>query len=349
MNTLRARPAPAPQLSVLIPALNEALALPKLLADLAAQQGLRLEILVADGGSSDLTPAIVRRHGAALLRAPRGRAAQLNAAVAAARAPWLLCLHADSRLTSTTQLAAALRQMRAARRLQPLMAGHWPLRFVRTATGHAALFRQLEAKSASNRPGTVNGDQGLMIHRDTLAALGGFDASLPFFEDQRLAAQVFARGRFELLPGVIETSARRFEVEGHGARLLLMALIVGAETAGLHDWLRELPSLYREQSAAAALQPVPFIESLLAHIAALPTASRRRVWQQAGRLVAGNAWQLALLLDGLHPQAPRWLPRFDARLAPLFTSPLAIQLISRALPPALRTLAAGLRVAQPIP
>ena len=349
MNTLRARPAPAPQLSVLIPALNEALALPKLLADLAAQQQLRLEIIVADGGSSDLTPAIVRRHGARLLQAPRGRAAQLNAAAAAARAPWLLCLHADSRLTSLTQLAEALRQMRAAHRHGALVAGHWPLRFVRTATGHAALFRQLEAKSASNRPGTVNGDQGLMIHRDTLAALGGFDASLPFFEDQRLAAKLFAQGHFELLPGVIETSARRFEVEGHAARLLLMALIVGAEAAGLDDWLRALPALYREQAAASALQPAPFIESLLAHIAALPAAARRRVWRQAGQLVAGNAWQLALAMDGRHPQTPRWLPRFDARLAPLFASSLAGQLMSHALPLVLRGLATGLKVVQPIP
>ena len=86
-----------------------------------------------------------------------------------------------------------------------------------------------------------------------------------------------------LLPGVIETAARRFEVEGHSARLLLMALIVGAEAAGLEDWLANLPALYREQNAATRLAPAPFIESLLAHIAALPAARRRAVWQQAGR------------------------------------------------------------------
>lgn len=338
---MRATPAlqVRPAASVLIPTLNEARALPLLLADLATQQGLRLEVLVADGGSTDLTPAIARRHEAHVVRSSRGRAVQLNAAVAAARAPWLIVLHADSRLTAPKQLAQALSLLKAERRCGPVVAGHWPLRFLREQAGHERLFRQLEAKSACNRPGTVNGDQGLLIHRETLAALGGFDESLPFFEDQRLAGKVFAQGRFVLLPGVIETSARRFEVEGHSARLLLMALIVGAEKAGLDHWLASLPALYREQGTATRLAAAPFIESLLAHIAALPAERRRMVWQRAGKLVAGNIWQLALALDTRQHAPPRWLPRFDAALAPLCTTPAVSQLMAGGLPLALRALA----------
>lgn len=324
-----------PTASILIPTLNEARALPLLLADLAAQQGLRCEVLAADGGSTDLTLAIARRHGARVVRSGRGRAVQLNAAVAAAKAPWLIVLHADSRLTAPRQLTQALTLMKAELRRTPLVAGHWPLRFLREQAGHDQLFRQLEAKSACNRPGTVNGDQGLLIHRETLAALGGFDESLPFFEDQRLAAKVFTQGRFVLLPGVIETAARRFEVEGHSARLLLMALIVGAEAAGLDDWLASLPALYREQHAATRLAPAPFIGSLLAHIAALPATRRRQVWQRAGQLVAGNIWQLALALDQQHGAAPHWLPRFDAVLTPLCESSAISRLMAAALPPAL--------------
>ncbi len=339
---MSSRPAPAAA-SVLIPALDEAQALPALLDDLAAQQGIRLEVLVADGGSRDLTPAIARRHGARLLRAPRGRAAQLNAAVAAARAPWLICLHADTRLTAPDQLAQALKALRRARRGGACVAGHWPLRFARSGPGHAQLFRQLEAKSASNRPGTVNGDQGLVIHRDTLAALGGFDESLPFFEDQRLAAKVFAGGSFLLLPGVLETAARRFEAEGHAARLLLMALMVGAEAAGLQDWLASLPALYREQRDAERLQAAPFLQALLTHIAALPAQGQREVWQQAGVLVAANAWQLALWLDTRPPLSRHWLSRFDALLAPLFASPAAQQTLALALPQVLRLLLRALK------
>ena len=336
MSRRQARQA-APALSVLIPALDEAAALPLLLADLAAQRGIRIEVIVADGGSKDQTGSIARHHGACLLAAPRGRAAQLNAAAAAARADWLMCLHADTRVMAPDQLAEAMRLMRAAH-CGGVVAGHWPLRFLRSQPGHGALFRQLEAKSASNRPGTVNGDQGLLIHAETLKALGGFDESLPFFEDQRLAAKVFAQGRFLLLPGRLHTAARRFETEGHAPRMVLMALIVGAEAAGLDDWLASLPALYREQSATTRLRLAPFVNSLLGHIAALPRARQREVWQRAGRLVAANAWQLAQWRDAQREDG-RWLAHFDAVLAPLFATRFASRGIAAALPLALRLIA----------
>ena len=318
MSAARRRQA-RPAASVLIPTLNEAKALPGLLGDLVAQQGLRFEVIVADGGSSDATVALAQQHGATVIAAPRGRAAQFNAAVATARAPWLVCLHADSRLTAPDQLAQGLERLRA----EPgLVAGHWALRFTRAQTGHDLLFRQLQAKSASNRPGTVNGDQGLVIHRDTLAALGGFDASLPFFEDQRLAAKVFAQGRFVLLPGVLETAARRFEVEGHRARLLLMALIVGAEAAGLEAWLASLPALYRAQNQATALSITPFLRDLSIHLRQLPAARQRQVRRAMGALLTANVWQLALLMDSLNRrESPYWLRRFDRLLARPATNP----------------------------
>ena len=329
-----------PALSVLIPALNEAEALPLLLADLAGQRGIDIEVIVADGGSVDGTAAIAAQHGARVIAAARGRAAQLNAGTAAARARWLLCLHADSRLNAPDQLRKSLDLLMAQQAGGGLVAGHWPLRFSRTQSGHDALFRQLEAKSASNRPGTVNGDQGLLIQASALAALGGFDESLPFFEDQRLAAKVFAQGRFLLLPGVLQTSARRFETEGHVPRMVLMALIVGAEAAGLDDWLASLPALYRQQSETSRLRAAPFIHSLLAHIAALTQARQREVWQRAGTLVAANAWQLAQWRDAQREDA-RWLARFDRLLAPLFATEPASRSIGLVLPLALRLLARG--------
>ena len=52
------------ELSVIVPTLDEAEVLPGLLADLRGQQGLRLEVLVADGGSSDATTALAAAAGA---------------------------------------------------------------------------------------------------------------------------------------------------------------------------------------------------------------------------------------------------------------------------------------------
>jgi len=81
-------------ISVVMPVLNEAATL----AALLAQPG-DWELIVADGGSSDGTPAVVPLDARVrLLRTPRGRGAQMNAGAAVARGDTLLFLHADTRL-----------------------------------------------------------------------------------------------------------------------------------------------------------------------------------------------------------------------------------------------------------
>ena len=53
-----------PELSVLVPTLDEAEVPPGLLAALHGQQGVRLEVLVADGGSLDATAALAAADAA---------------------------------------------------------------------------------------------------------------------------------------------------------------------------------------------------------------------------------------------------------------------------------------------
>ena len=87
-----------PDLSIVVPALNEAAGI---LATLAALQPLRargVELVLADGGSSDTTAAQARPWVDTVVDAPRGRALQMNAGAARARADVLLFLHADTRL-----------------------------------------------------------------------------------------------------------------------------------------------------------------------------------------------------------------------------------------------------------
>ena len=68
-----ARVASRPELSVIVPVLNEAEALPSLLAQLRAQKDVALEILVADGGSTDASAARAEAAGARVVRTARGR------------------------------------------------------------------------------------------------------------------------------------------------------------------------------------------------------------------------------------------------------------------------------------
>ncbi|NCC36801.1 MAG: glycosyltransferase [Chloroflexia bacterium] len=97
-----------PLLSIIIPTLNEAHALPLVLGDIALQRGIRLEVIVGDGGSTDATKAAAIAGGARFVPARRGRGAQMNEAARLARGPYLFFLHADSRLHDPHLLADAI-------------------------------------------------------------------------------------------------------------------------------------------------------------------------------------------------------------------------------------------------
>jgi rSAM/selenodomain-associated transferase 2 len=310
-------------LAVVIPTLNEAAALPALLADLRAQQGVALQLVVADGGSNDGTRELAAQAGAEVVAAPRGRGAQMNAGARAARAPLLLFLHADSRFESNTQLREALEALQS-RGHGPLpqgplpQAGHWPLRFARAQPGHDLFYRHLEAKTTLNRPGTVNGDQGLLIHADWLRELGGFDERLPFLEDARIAARIFEAGRFTVLPGRLTTSARRFEAEGTMRRYTLMALLMGLHAAGADELLANWPGLYATQDATGRLRLGP-------HLAYVRRALRAAGWKRAvetlwraGRYSRQNAWQPFFWCDvALRRERRPWLRFHDRFLRPV--------------------------------
>ena len=82
-------------ISVVIPTLNEAANLARLLAALAREETPHA-VVVADGGSGDRTVAIACASGARVVEGARGRGAQLRAGAAAAAGEVLLFLHVDS-------------------------------------------------------------------------------------------------------------------------------------------------------------------------------------------------------------------------------------------------------------
>lgn len=305
-------------LTVVIPTYNEAAALPALLDDLRGQQGVTLQVIVADGGSSDGTPALAAQAGAQVVAAPRGRGAQMNAGARAAHAGSLLFLHADSRLEGPTQLREALEALEALARADARVAGHWPLRFARARGGHELFYRYLEAKTALNRSGTVNGDQGLLIRGEYLRELGGFDERLPFLEDQRLAARIFDDGRFVVLPGHLVTSARRFETEGPRRRYTLMSLIMGLHAAGADEFFARAHEIYATQDATRPLRLGPPLA--LARDVLRKAGPRRAaaIVFRAGRYTRQNAWQLFFWCDvALRRPARPWLRFYERFVRPV--------------------------------
>lgn len=193
------------EIGVVIPALDEADALPGLLADLT---GLALErqVLVVDGGSRDRTVQVARAGGAQVLGSRRGRARQMNAGAMFLETAWLFFLHADSRLGDDAH-AAIVRHVRGRER----HAGYLGLAF-----GNDHFFYrlvELGQRARVRRLGLIYGDQGLLIPRDLFFAAGPYPDQ-PLMEDVILNRRLLGRGRLRPLPATVTTSARRYEEEG---------------------------------------------------------------------------------------------------------------------------------------
>lgn len=306
-----------PELSIIIPALDEAVALPRLLRQLRAQTQ-PADVIVADGGSRDHTVRLARAAGAKVVRSPRGRGRQMNAGAAVSPGGMLLFLHADSELPCTRLLQDAVAFLASHLERQPRAAGHFALRFHDRPRGHDRLFAFMEAKTRSNRPGTINGDQGLLIPADYFRELGGFDESLPYLEDQRIAQRIAADRAWILLPGHLRTSARRFAREGTWPRYLLMAMVMSLQGCGFDRELAALPGLYRAQGDTDRVRLAPFARHLRG---ALFTALRRDPAHARviGRFVRDNLWQLPFALDVVRGRDadPRWTRFFEQHVLPL--------------------------------
>lgn len=180
---------------------------------LAALAGAVAEILVVDGGSTDGTAAIAAEAGARVIASPRGRGQQLAAGAAAATAPWLLFLHADTRPGPGWQDAAA--------RFMVAPGAAERAAYFRFALDDAApQARRLERWVARRCRWLAlpYGDQGLLIHRDLYVAVGGF-RPIPLMEDVDLVRRL-GRRRLAALDVPFVTSADRWRRDGWTRRSL---------------------------------------------------------------------------------------------------------------------------------
>ena len=199
---------------MIVPVLDEARALPRLLDDLEALVG-RFEVIVADGGSSDGSIDIARARGVRVTAAGVGRAGQLNAAAEQARGSVLLFLHADTELppSAYARLMTALSN--------PLcIGGNFRVRF----DGGDRFARFLGVFYAvGRRLGIYYGDSAIFVRADVFRRLGGF-RPLTIMEDYDFARRLERHGRTACLPDAVVTSSRRWQELG--VRRTLFAWIV---------------------------------------------------------------------------------------------------------------------------
>lgn len=201
-----------PQLSIVIPTLNEAANIGLCLQALQPYRK-RCEIIVADGGSNDATLALAERLADKIVHAPRGRARQMNAGANAAQGEWLLFLHADTFLPDN---ALELMQQGIAQGAQ------WGRFDVRLDGKHPML--QVVAfmmNLRSRLTGIATGDQGIFMTRQAFQAVGGFPC-IALMEDIAVSKKLKKLGKPHCIAHEIVTSARRWERYGVWRTILLM-------------------------------------------------------------------------------------------------------------------------------
>ena len=222
---------PAP-ISIVIPTLNAEPTLPACLQALmeGLHAGLIRELIISDGGSTDLTPEIAEETGAELVDGPASRGGQLRRGCALARGDWVLILHADTVLEPgwtkpvvdhlALQSPAAFRLSFRTKGLAPRWVAGW-------ANLRSGLFS------------LPYGDQGLLVPRDVYLRAGGYKDQ-PLMEDVALAR---ALPRITLLQACAVTSAERYERSGwlrRGSRNLwtLTRYLLGADPEHLAQMYR---------------------------------------------------------------------------------------------------------------
>ncbi len=202
------------EVSIIVPVLDEALALPALLTRLLPLQQRGCELLLVDGGSKDGSAGLAMSAGATLLHAQRGRARQMNAGAAHASGEALLFLHADSQLPED-----ALALVTAALSGKTHSWGRFDVRIA----GRPAMLRVIGfmMNLRSRCSGIATGDQAIFVRRIVFESVGGFPDQ-PLMEDIELSQRLRKLSWPVCISQRVITSGRRWETHGVWRTMLLM-------------------------------------------------------------------------------------------------------------------------------
>ena len=220
------------QLSIIIPALNEAHSIGATLDAVAQVRGQR-EVIVVDGGSLDATVEVAGERGALVIKSERGRGAQMHAGACAAQGEVFWFLHAD-----TIPPPEAVERIIEALKDPLVVGGNFEVRF----DGERFAARFLTWLYPRLRwLGLCYGDSAIFVRREDYERTGGFQ-SFPIFEDVDLIRQLRRRGSLVHLRTIVQTSSRRFEGRSFALTFMRWAAMQGLYWLGVHP--RALGRLY---------------------------------------------------------------------------------------------------------
>jgi mycofactocin system glycosyltransferase len=250
------------EVAVVVPARDAGATIGVLLASIP--RGVA-EVVVVDDGSRDATGAIAAASGARVIThdRPRGPSAARNAGMAAvAPAPYVFVVDADASLEGD-----ALARLRA--HLADPAVGVVAPRILAADPGAGMLSRYEAARSPLDR-GAVGGrvrvgarvgavpSAAMLLRRDAVADVGGFDASLPAGEDTDLCWRLDAAGwAVRYVPDAVVRHAHRVRPSALARRRVLYgtpAVEIERRHPGAFAAVRATPGAVLA-AAAAAVRP----------------------------------------------------------------------------------------------
>jgi len=189
-------------ISIIIPTYNEADQIEQTISKTHAANGEhKIEIIVADGGSTDETVTIALSSNAiTIVSDKKGRAAQMNKGASVAKGDVLYFLHADS-IPPKNFTGSILNAVN-----KNFSSGCFRLSF-----DHSHWFLKANCWFTKFDVNAVRfGDQSLFVTKDVFQKIGGFNESLLMMEDQEIIHRIKKFGKFKVVNDVIITSARKY-------------------------------------------------------------------------------------------------------------------------------------------
>ncbi|MDJ0556545.1 MAG: TIGR04283 family arsenosugar biosynthesis glycosyltransferase [Microcoleaceae cyanobacterium MO_207.B10] len=222
-----------PNISIIIPTLNEANSLPRTLKYLSLLTPPPKEILVVDANSQDQTVSIALSSGVPVIYSPkRQRSIQMNIGAQAATGEILCFLHADTIVPD--DLITIISQTLANPNIvcggfisimTSSQTTHWDIslhNYLKTFYAPLLFRPHLFLKGLR----ILFGDQVMFCRRTDFWKVGGFDTNLPIMEDADLCRKLVQYGRIYLVNRVVQTSDRRVAKWGN-FKATLIYLIIG--------------------------------------------------------------------------------------------------------------------------
>jgi rSAM/selenodomain-associated transferase 2 len=232
--TVKAMQTRAPIISIIVPVLDEAALIGPFIAHLRLRAP-GAEIIVVDGGSGDGTRSIAAPLADGLISARRGRASQMNAGAALARAEVLWFLHADSILPHD-----AVRDIWCALRDPGIAGGCFQLRL----PSRKMIYRVSDSLGNLGVQvfGFALGDHGIFCRRDLFEKSGRYP-EVPILEDAEIYRALARHGGMRQLPAEIISSPRSYQKWGPYRTTAIYFLILALYVLGLP--IRLLHPLYQ--------------------------------------------------------------------------------------------------------